>query len=250
MSPDETRASWAGGLLGFAFGGFADGILLHQILQWHHLLSGWAARGTLDALRYQVLWDGLFHAAHYAILAGGLALLWPRPGGPRPDRRRLAAWFALGFGIWHLLDAVLNHWVLGLHRIRQDAAFPLLWDLLFFAIGLFAVALGWRWLRRGGPAAPPAALAALLLMAGAGAAMPPRGAVLVAVALPADAGAEAALLLADRAGAKLAGADASGRVWLLAAADMPRLRRAAVALGATPAVLPAPAIGCLTAWDG
>jgi uncharacterized membrane protein len=27
-------------MLGFAFGGFFDGILLHQVLQWHHLLSG------------------------------------------------------------------------------------------------------------------------------------------------------------------------------------------------------------------
>jgi uncharacterized membrane protein len=26
-------------VLGFAFGGFFDGILLHQVLQWHHLLS-------------------------------------------------------------------------------------------------------------------------------------------------------------------------------------------------------------------
>lgn len=26
-------------LLGLSLGGFFDGILLHQILQWHHLLS-------------------------------------------------------------------------------------------------------------------------------------------------------------------------------------------------------------------
>lgn len=31
---------WAGYALGFGLGGFSDGILLHQILQWHHLLSG------------------------------------------------------------------------------------------------------------------------------------------------------------------------------------------------------------------
>ena len=30
----------AGLLLGMALGGFFDGILLHQMLQWHHLLSG------------------------------------------------------------------------------------------------------------------------------------------------------------------------------------------------------------------
>jgi Predicted membrane protein len=31
---------WARYALGFGLGGFFDGILLHQILQWHHLLSG------------------------------------------------------------------------------------------------------------------------------------------------------------------------------------------------------------------
>ena len=29
----------AGLLLGIGLGGFVDGIVLHQILQWHHLLS-------------------------------------------------------------------------------------------------------------------------------------------------------------------------------------------------------------------
>ena len=41
--------------LGFALGGFFDGILLHQILQWHHLLS--LVPGVTE-LRMQVLWDG------------------------------------------------------------------------------------------------------------------------------------------------------------------------------------------------
>lgn len=36
------RAALAGGLLGFALGGFFDGILLHQVLQWHHLAFGLA----------------------------------------------------------------------------------------------------------------------------------------------------------------------------------------------------------------
>jgi uncharacterized membrane protein len=36
-------------LLGFALGGFFDGILLHQILQWHHLLSSRSGQLTLHA---------------------------------------------------------------------------------------------------------------------------------------------------------------------------------------------------------
>ncbi len=33
------RLAWAGTILGFSLGGFFDGILLHQVLQWHHLFS-------------------------------------------------------------------------------------------------------------------------------------------------------------------------------------------------------------------
>ena len=63
-------------LLGFALSGFLDGILLHQILQWHHLLS--ALEGDL---RFQVVADGWFHVAMYAVAAAGLWRLWLRAGG-------------------------------------------------------------------------------------------------------------------------------------------------------------------------
>ena len=38
----------AAGILGFALGGFIDGILLHQVLQWHHLLSLVEGEGLRD----------------------------------------------------------------------------------------------------------------------------------------------------------------------------------------------------------
>jgi uncharacterized membrane protein len=56
-------------LLGVAFGGFFDGILLHQILQWHHLLSLIPA---VTDLRTQVLWDGYFHLLMYVLAMMGL----------------------------------------------------------------------------------------------------------------------------------------------------------------------------------
>jgi len=55
-------------ILGFAFGAFFDGILLHQILQWHHLLS-LAQGASFRDMRMQILADGLFHMACY-FLAG------------------------------------------------------------------------------------------------------------------------------------------------------------------------------------
>ena len=69
------RFVWAGYLIGFALGGFFDGILLHQILQWHHLLSGVQAEALRD-LRVQILADGVFHGMMYIVAGAGLWMLY------------------------------------------------------------------------------------------------------------------------------------------------------------------------------
>ena len=112
-------------ILGFAFGAFFDGILLHQILQWHHLLS--LVQGDLYRdVRVQILADGLFHAAAYLLAAGGLVLLW-RGGQVRPADRIVLGWAVLGFAAWQFADVILVHWAIGLHRVRVDVPNPLLW---------------------------------------------------------------------------------------------------------------------------
>ncbi|OYD84702.1 DUF2243 domain-containing protein [Azospirillum brasilense] len=193
--PSPARATagfpWAGYLLGFALGGFFDGILLHQVLQWHHLLSAVESSAVQD-IRVQILADGLFHAAMYLVAAGGLWALWRsrrRFAEPGADRL-LFANALIGFGVWHILDGVLSHWILGIHRIRMDSATPLLWDLLWFVVfGVAVVAVGWR-LRRGGGAggggagggrAAPVALTLAVLISGPVAALPPPGVTTVMV---------------------------------------------------------------------
>ena len=144
-------SSWArwGATLGFALGGFFDGILLHQILQWHHLLS---LVPGIDDLRLQVLWDGYFHLLMYAIALAGLAGLWraQRRGALERGRPLLGA-LCVGFGLWHAVDALLSHWLLGIHRIRIDSANPLAWDLVWLVVfGLLPLFAGWRWMKRRG----------------------------------------------------------------------------------------------------
>jgi uncharacterized membrane protein len=112
-------------ILGFAFGAFFDGILLHQVLQWHHLLS--LVQGDLYRdIRVQILADGLFHAAAFVLAAGGLVLLW-RGGPPRPADRIVLGWAVLGFAAWQFADVTLVHWAMGLHRVRIDVPNPLVW---------------------------------------------------------------------------------------------------------------------------
>lgn len=139
----------AGAILGFALGGFFDGILLHQILGWHHLLS---LVPSVTDLRIQVMWDGYFHALMYVIAALGLWLLWRiRQDAPALPGRGLAGSLLIGFGGWHVLDTLLSHWILGIHRIRMDSPNPLFWDLLWLgAFGLVPILAGLRLLRGSG----------------------------------------------------------------------------------------------------
>lgn len=154
-------------VLGFALGGFFDGILLHQVLQWHHLLS---LVPGLDDLRLQVLWDGYFHMLMYAIAAAALWGLWRayRRNVAAPSASSLLAAALLGFGIWNVVDAVLSHWTLGIHRIRLDTLHPLAWDLAWLAVfGVVPLVAGLVLRRRpAGPANPAAAALALALAAG------------------------------------------------------------------------------------
>ena len=38
----------AGILFGLGLGGFFDGIILHQVLRWHHMLSSWYPVNTIE----------------------------------------------------------------------------------------------------------------------------------------------------------------------------------------------------------
>ena len=213
MHPDTPTVSvrplsWASGIIGFALSGFFDGILLHQVLQWHHLFSLVPGEAWRD-IRNQILMDGLFHILMYFVAAYGLFRLWrARHALRRPGAGRSVAGGALlGFGVWNVVDVIGFHWMIGIHRIRVGVPDPLLYDLGWLAA--FAVPpllVGWWMLMKpGGPAGRfPAALLALLTpTAAALAALPaPDGRTAVALFVPGSS-ASAMLDTAARADARL-----------------------------------------------
>jgi hypothetical protein len=61
----------------------------------------------------------------------------------------------LGFGLWQVIDVVLFHWIVRIHRIRVDVTHPIWWDIGWMVVfGAPALALAW-WLTRRGRGGPP-----------------------------------------------------------------------------------------------
>ncbi|MDR5806391.1 DUF2243 domain-containing protein [Caballeronia sp. LZ001] len=49
-----------------------------------------------------------------------------------------------GFALWHGLDAVVDHWVLQIHHIKDDAAQPVLWDVVWLVVfGIVPALAAW-----------------------------------------------------------------------------------------------------------
>ncbi|MGG5810100.1 DUF2243 domain-containing protein [Falsiroseomonas sp. CW058] len=143
----------AGILLGLGLGGFFDGIVLHQVLQWHHLLtSAGYPPDSVANLRVNTLADGLFHASTYVFVVLGLAVLWRHARRPHPRWARgvLAATVLMGFGIFNLVEGIVDHHILGIHHVNETVPREqwILWDLGFLAWGAAMLAGGWWWLRR------------------------------------------------------------------------------------------------------
>jgi uncharacterized membrane protein len=142
-----------GVLIGAGMGGFVDGIVLHQIAQWHNMLSSWIPPLDVVSLKVNMIWDGLFHALTWLMTAVGIGLLWH--AGARSDvewsGRTFTGSVALGWGLFNVVEGVLDHHVLGIHHVHPGRD-ELAWDLAFLAFGAVLVVLGvvlvWRPRRR------------------------------------------------------------------------------------------------------
>jgi uncharacterized membrane protein len=136
----------AGALLGVGLGGFADGIVLHQIAQWHNMGSAVLPPNTMEAMSQNMVWDGLFHAATWVITLIGVYLLWADAG--RHPRGETPGGFTgqmiFGWGGFNLVEGLIDHHLLNLHHVRDLPVHVPLYDWLFLGIGGFGLlAIGW-----------------------------------------------------------------------------------------------------------
>lgn len=141
----------AGLLLGIGLGGLLDGIVLHQILQTHNMLSNKVPVDSLVNAKVNMTWDGYFHAMVWLITAIGVIRLFN--AAKRDDvvwsgKLLFGAWLA-GWGLFNLVEGIVNHYVLELHHVMEYAINKPTYDLAFLVFSVLLMLIGWVFIRGG-----------------------------------------------------------------------------------------------------
>ncbi|WP_299960177.1 DUF2243 domain-containing protein [uncultured Modestobacter sp.] len=151
-----------GTILGLGLGGFVDGILLHQILQWHHMLTStdtdnigldYYPADTVHGLEINTLWDGFFHTFTWLSVLIGLGMLHSRVTHSRGRvwaSRVLWGWILVGWGVFNLVEGIIDHHILGIHHVRSGE-YQTWWDIGFLLLGALLVLGGWLLQHSGKP---------------------------------------------------------------------------------------------------
>ena len=130
--------------------GFVDGILLHEILQWHHMVTSVRPATNLSNLEANTLADGLFHLGTWTLTVIGGVLLW-RAGG-RDDvpwsPKIFGGSLLFGAGLFNFIEGIIDHQILGIHHVKPGPN-QLAWDIGFLIFGAGLALVGWILLRSG-----------------------------------------------------------------------------------------------------
>ncbi len=141
----------AGIVLGLGFGGFADGIVLHQILGWHHLIcvTEHCQSASIEQLQLQNKQDGFFHLALWLISLVGTAMLFraAQHGASAWNGRVLFGAMLAGWGVFNVVEGVIDHHILRIHHVLPGHPHQLWFDLLFLTVGGVFVMIGARLIR-------------------------------------------------------------------------------------------------------
>jgi uncharacterized membrane protein len=137
MAEKRRLTFWGSFILGFGLLGAFDGIVFHQLLQWHSVYMHTDLQG-------QIISDGLFHAFTTIALVWGAITLW-RAGNPNSierGKRLLLSGIFIGGGTFNLVEGIINHHILQIHHVKQGDPNELWYDLAFLASGLILVLIG------------------------------------------------------------------------------------------------------------
>jgi len=144
----------AGLVLGMGFGGLADGIVLHSILGWHHLICAGATvycqPTSVGQLQLENTEDGYFDLALWLVLLAGTAMIFgaARQAGRPWSGRVLLGSMLLGSGLFNFIEGLVDHQILGIHHVLPGTPHQFLFDMIFLANGVLFAAVGALLIRR------------------------------------------------------------------------------------------------------
>jgi uncharacterized membrane protein len=132
-------------ILGIGIGGFIDGIVLHQILQWHEMLSNKIPPDNYINKSVNMFWDGIFHAFTLIVTLVGIIHLWKLLRRKDIDRsgHLLAGGMLAGWGLFNIIEGVIDHQLLKLHNVKEITMNKEAWNYGFLAISFVMLIVGW-----------------------------------------------------------------------------------------------------------
>jgi uncharacterized membrane protein len=140
----------AGMFLGIGLGGFLDGILFHQILQLHAMLTAKLPKTSIVNVETNMFWDGMFHAVTWTMTVIGLVLLWRAVTKHRVllSTKCFVGSMILGFGAFNFVEGIIDHHILHLHHVVEALGVSV-YDYAFLASGVIMMVAGWRMVAAG-----------------------------------------------------------------------------------------------------
>lgn len=120
-------------LLGIGLIGMLDGIIFHQVLQWHSVY--------MHTNRFnQIVSDGLFHLLVTIVIFWGALVLWKTSPNDRSNFIFIGG-LLFGGGLFNFFEGIIDHHILQIHHVKpgpyQDS-----YDLAFDLSGLAMILVG------------------------------------------------------------------------------------------------------------
>jgi uncharacterized membrane protein len=142
----------SGLVLGLGMGGFIDGIVLHQILGWHHLIcvTAHCQPQSIEHLKQQNTQDGFFHLAVWILTLIGIRMLFRtlRDGTHAASGKVLAGAMLAGWGVFNFVEGLIDHQILGIHHVLPGHPNQFVFDMLFLLSGVVLTVVGFALCRR------------------------------------------------------------------------------------------------------
>jgi uncharacterized membrane protein len=125
-------------IVGVGLMGSLDGIIFHQLLQWHHVLHH-----TED--RVKLISDGVFNIVVTFLFLWGAIELFRQSGYGEIQHRWgiFTGALLMGGGFFNFFEGLLVHQILQLHHVKPGDSNEVLYDMLYLLSGVIVFLIGY-----------------------------------------------------------------------------------------------------------